>query len=337
MAVYMLGIVVVSIIIGLIYEKNAFCGYVCPVGYNLGLYSRFSPIGWRVGSKKVCDSCKDKSCIHKIYLYNQNYKSCGVGLYPATVEDNSICIMCGGCRKSCGTYITGDGEGRPNPGFRYTGFDEMFSLKPLNTAQMFFVFILSGFIISQIWTEWNVTTSILNQVSGTILSPMQLAGTGFGNLLHGVIIFAAIPLIIWFLPFITGRLAGASIKLKEYFLNYGIVFIPIVAAGHLSKSLIKSILRIPYFEHLFGDLAGVRTAQGIIVGEISLGQIPVWLNLSLSIIITAVIVAGIWISFRLVRLMNQKMGLAGSGIAMYLIPVIYGSIFFFMIVIWRWF
>ncbi len=42
MAAYLTAIIVVSIVIGIIYEKNTFCRYVCPVGHLLGLYSRLS-------------------------------------------------------------------------------------------------------------------------------------------------------------------------------------------------------------------------------------------------------------------------------------------------------
>lgn len=64
MAIYLLLIVGVSIIIGGIYEKNTFCRYICPAGYLLGLYSRLSFFGWRVKDKSVCETCKDKYCVH---------------------------------------------------------------------------------------------------------------------------------------------------------------------------------------------------------------------------------------------------------------------------------
>ena len=59
-------------------------------------------------------------------------------------------------------------------------------------------------------------------------------------------------------------------KLKDYFLSYGIAFIPIVATAHISKSIIKSVSRIPYFQYSFNDVAGMETAGKIISGEIVL-------------------------------------------------------------------
>ncbi|MBM3436682.1 MAG: 4Fe-4S binding protein, partial [Bacteroidetes bacterium] len=122
MAMYLLGIAFISIITGIIYEKNTFCRYVCPVGYLLGLYSRLSFFGWRVKNKQICIRCKDKSCIHKRYLYNPNVKSCGIDLIPAKITSNSECILCAGCLKTCNSFQSKVMVERPNPRFTYIGF-----------------------------------------------------------------------------------------------------------------------------------------------------------------------------------------------------------------------
>ena len=72
---YLLTIVAISVLSGFVFEKNTFCRYICPVGYLLGIFSKLAGWGWRVKKKSVCDSCSDKSCIHKKYEYQLNYKS----------------------------------------------------------------------------------------------------------------------------------------------------------------------------------------------------------------------------------------------------------------------
>lgn len=147
MAVYLLAILGVSVIIAL-YEKNTFCRYLCPIGHLLGLYSKLSFLGWRVKDKSVCAGCKDKSCIDKKYRYNMNYKSCGVDLYPASIDDNSNCILCAGCLKTCDRYRSETETKRPNPQPVRTGFaQDLLSLKVLKTAEAAFLFIVSGFVI----------------------------------------------------------------------------------------------------------------------------------------------------------------------------------------------
>ena len=338
MAIYLLSIVGVSIIIGSIYEKNTFCRYVCPVGYLLGLYSRLSFFGWRVKDKSICDTCKDKSCIHKKYQYNLNYKSCGVDLYPANISDNADCILCAGCLKTCSKYQSNPNSERPNPRFQNIGFaNDLFQLKPLRMAEMVFVLIVSGFVISEIWSEWNVTDAYLSFLPDLIIKPLAIESKFLSGILKGTIIFAVLPFIVWLLPYLFTRLAGLTIKFKDYLLNYGIAFIPIIAAAHIGKSILKSTSRIPYFEHLSDDFTGIATAQQIIDGQITLQQNPVWINTLVSLLLVGFMIIGIWLSIKVVNRLNLRSGIERSSKSYYLIPIIYGGIFLIMLMVWRWF
>jgi len=337
MSMYLLMIAGVSVIIGSIYEKNTFCRYVCPVGYLLGLYSRFSFFGWRVKDVRTCKTCRDKSCIHRSFRYNLNMKSCGVDLYPAVISDNSDCILCAGCMKTCANHQSQPDSARPNPMLTYIGFaNDLFKLKPLKVAEMVFVLVVSGFVISEIWSEWSVTGGFLEYLPGMLVGPLPVPGKAGTVLVKGLSLFLFFPLIIWLLPFLISRLCGSGLRIKEYFLNYGIAFIPIIAAAHLGKSVLKTTSRIPYFEHLTDDISGNSTAEKIIDGTIILHQNPVWLNILVSALLTLFILAGIWLSVKVVTRLNQKHEGANAGSLLYMIPVIYGSIFLLMIIAWRW-
>ncbi len=337
MAIYLLVIVGVSIIIGSIYEKNTFCRYVCPVGYLLGLYSRLSFFGWRVKNPKTCETCKDKSCIQRDYHYNWNYKSCGVDLYPGNIDNNADCILCAGCLKTCSKYQSEKNVERPNPQLTYIGFaNDLFKLKPLKMAEMVFVLIVSGFVISEIWSEWKVTDTILGYLPNLLLKPFAISNKIVYGILNGIVLFAIIPFLIWVIPYIISKLLGISIKIKDYFLTYSIAFIPIIAAAHLDKAILKSTSRLPYFEHLFSDVTGKTTAQQIIDGKIILQSTPAWLNMFVSSLLTLIIITGVWISIAVVKRLNKKVQNNSSNKAMYLIPIIYGSLFIAMIFAWRW-
>jgi hypothetical protein len=338
MAIYLLFIVGVSILIGSLYEKNTFCRYVCPVGHLLGLYSRLSFIGWRVKDKSICDTCKDKSCIHNKYKYNLNYKSCGVDLYPAKIEDNEHCILCAGCLKTCGKYQSEPNAGRPNPGFKHIGFaKDLFKLKPLKMAEFVFVIIVSGFVIYEILSEWKVSKEILMYLPNLIYDGMAVSSPFIMGIIKSIIIFGILPLIIWLIPFTITKFLGTSIKLKDYVLQFGIAFIPIIAAAHLSKAILKTTSRVPYLRHLFEDVTGMSTTQKILDGEIALQQTPEWVKISVSLLLTLVIVAGIWLCIKVVRKLYIKADKPGAMKPFYLIPITYGGIFLIMILTWRWF
>ena len=114
-------------------------------------------------------------------------------------------------------------------------------------------------------------------------------------------------------------------------MTYGIAFIPIIAAAHIDKSILKTTSRLPYFEYLFNDVTGVSTAQQIIDGKIILHNNPIWLNIIVSCLLFLFMLAGVWISIRVMKTINTNYSMVLPNRALYLIPVIYGSLFLVMI------
>ena len=202
---------------------------------------------------------------------------------------------------------------------------------------MAFVLVVSGFVISEIWSEWTVTDNYLKYLPGLVKTAIHVKNPILSGLVNAILIFFIIPLCIWLIPFLASKLSGATMALKEYLLTFGIAFIPVIAAAHLDKAILKTTSRVPYFEHLFSDVIGMTTAQQIIDGKIKLHDNPVWMNIMVSVLLTLVMMAGTGISIKVVKRMNMKAGINGSNSQLYLIPVIYGSIFLSMIIAWRWF
>ncbi len=201
---------------------------------------------------------------------------------------------------------------------------------------MVFVLVVSGFVISEIWTEWDVTDKFIGYLPDMVINSLEVSNKFLVGFIKGSITFAIIPLIIWYIPFLISKIMGTTLKIKDYFLNYGIAFIPIIAAAHLDKAILKSTAGIPYFNHLFDDITGMTTAQRIIEKEIIIQPTPLWLNVGISILMTAIISVGIYLSYKVIRLQNKKQDFEKSVKATYLIPILYGSIFLIMILIWRW-
>ena len=337
MALYLLAIAGVSIISGLIFEKNTFCRYLCLVGYMLGLYSRLSFLGWRVKSASACESCTDKSCIHKNYRYNLNAKSCGVDLYPATIQDNSACIMCAGCTKTCNTYQSTPNAERPNPGLHYIGFaSDLFTIRPLKWAEMFFIFIVSGFVISEIGSEWSVTEDLLNYLPENLNRIFNITDPILTGLVSSCIIFVVFPAAIWILPYLIARLTKSTLTFRDYLLFYGTVFIPVIAAAHLDKAILKTTSRLPYIKYTLNDPVGKTTAQQILDGTLVVSKNPQWLYFAVSVLLTTVMMAGIYLSFKMVRKLNKKLNPVTDTIHLYSIPAMYGALFLIIIISWRW-
>ena len=338
MASYLTFIIVVSIVIGIIYEKNTFCRYVCPVGHLLGIYSRISMWGWRVKNPTICTDCSDKSCIQKKYRYSLNNKSCGVNLYPAKIEDNSHCILCAGCLKTCNNYQNKNTYGRPNPGFIKVGFSNgLLNAKPMIVAEWFFLFIVSGFVIYEIFSEFNSAKSVLLFLPNFINTTLLISNAAVKSLLKSIYLFFFLPAIFWFLPFLIIKISKETLSIKDYVLYYGLVFIPIVAAAHLSKAILKTTSRIPYFKYIINDYKGIETAKAIVAKNISLQAIPLWSEWIITIAITTILLIGYYIGLKMIDKIDNKLLSTKGGIIMKLPVTLYFLLFFIEVIIWRWF
>lgn len=86
-----------AVVMGAIFEKRAFCRYICPIGLVLGVFSMLSIIELRCRSKKTCADHDIKECV----IGTEAGKACPVGEFPQTMERNNQCIMCMECVKSC--------------------------------------------------------------------------------------------------------------------------------------------------------------------------------------------------------------------------------------------
>ena len=94
---FLAGLLFVAALMTVLYERRAFCRYLCPLAGWLGAYSALSPLEIR-GNKKVCQTqCGEHSC----YKGTDAVPGCPMFLYPAAMNSNTECLLCTNCVKSC--------------------------------------------------------------------------------------------------------------------------------------------------------------------------------------------------------------------------------------------
>lgn len=93
----LIGMAAAAGVTALLYQRRAFCRYLCPIGGMIGLYSMVSPLEWRAKSQAACRSHFPKTC----YSGNENTKGCSMFEYPAAMERNNYCHFCADCAKAC--------------------------------------------------------------------------------------------------------------------------------------------------------------------------------------------------------------------------------------------
>lgn len=185
MALYLLMLTGAALAVGLIYEKRTFCSYVCPVGHLLGLYALVSPLEWRADDLSVCKSCKTKDCVVKQNHYRIVGRSCTSNLYPATIKDNRNCLLCTQCLKAC-----------PHDNLRWSTrwpFGDFFHTIELRAAQVGFILLVSGFVVSEILSEWPVSKAILMWVPLYLCDILGITGPMAKDFVYTIVIFIIFP------------------------------------------------------------------------------------------------------------------------------------------------
>jgi len=80
-----------------IFERRAFCRYLCPVGGFIGLYSQTAPIELRIKDKRVCVKCEGKPC----YNGSSVGYGCPWNVFPGGMTKNTYCGLCMECIRTC--------------------------------------------------------------------------------------------------------------------------------------------------------------------------------------------------------------------------------------------
>ena len=328
MALYLLLLTGIALLVGLIFRKRSFCNYICPVGHLLGLYARIAPLEWRIKDESVCNNCKEKPCISVKNENNLFKRSCTSNLYPAHIQDNTDCILCTQCMKTCQyDNITL----RTRKFFR-----DLFLPGQVTTPQMVFILALSGFVIYEIGSEWNVSKAVLLYLPVKLNVILGIDKTWVGNVLWAASIFLILPFVLWFIPYALIKLFSKKSSLLDYFRSAAITYIPVMGAAHLIKGIQKMSTRLDYIPLSLNDPKGVETAAALVNKTMILPDIaknfmiPVIDYFALICIIIGIIVSIIVVQKKAVT-DNPPLNKIASTIG----AVLYGMIFLVIIVGWR--
>ncbi len=96
-AAVLAGMLFLAIGLSMVFERRAFCRYLCPVSGFIGLYSQAAPLELRVIDRSVCASCQSKACYHG----SQAGYGCPWGVFPGGLSKNTSCGLCMECLRTC--------------------------------------------------------------------------------------------------------------------------------------------------------------------------------------------------------------------------------------------
>lgn len=97
-SVMVLGIIILAVASFLVFERRAFCRYLCPLSTLIGALGQQAPVaGFRARDRRVCEDCTTKDCLHG----NDRGYGCPWFDWPGSVGTNLNCGLCGECFRTC--------------------------------------------------------------------------------------------------------------------------------------------------------------------------------------------------------------------------------------------
>lgn len=97
------GYFMAAFVLEMVFTRDSFCMYVCPLGTFNFLYSTTSPLQITNRSMDVCRDCVGHDCINGRWDENDNLiqQGCQLELYVPTLKSNMDCTLCLDCAKAC--------------------------------------------------------------------------------------------------------------------------------------------------------------------------------------------------------------------------------------------
>jgi ferredoxin len=242
------GLIIVPIILSIIYEKRAFCRYVCPVGGFLGLYSNFSCFELRVDSREVCKKHKTKECIKgrdKGFGTEGGY-ACPFMVFPQNLKRNAFCGLCFECMKSCP-------RDNINVKFRGFGTDLVREDKEKDT--------------SEAW-KGHIMLNLAAMYSIVLLGPYPFLRE-WATFEHGIqvwlfYLFIFLGTTLLFVPFAFLLFVALSrwlskrkdITLKKLFIDYSMATVPFGLMAWIAFSFVLILVQWSYIPSVVSDPFG---------------------------------------------------------------------------------
>lgn len=248
----LLGLFILAIVVHLVFERRAFCRYLCPVGGFLGLYSMAAPIELRRRSAEVCLKCRFKSCFRG--STPESLKVGGVGGYPcpmsefpgAPMERNNYCILCTECIKAC-PYDNITVNLRPFGADLFVErgrkFDEAFkAFIMLGSALAYSLVMLGPYGFLKDWAA-------LRSPEGFLVYALGFLGTT-------LVIAPALHLVAAWIVRMVNRRAAGGIATKELFVDTSYTLVPVGLMAWIAFSISFVLPNISYAVSALSDPFG---------------------------------------------------------------------------------
>ncbi|WP_366519212.1 4Fe-4S binding protein [uncultured Thermanaerothrix sp.] len=279
-AFVLLGLFVLATLLGLIYERRAFCRYICPVGGFSGLYTRLAPPAIRVSNTTLCTIHIEKTC----------YNVCPWGQYPLALKTSGNCGLCMECLRAC-PYQNISLSLRP------WGI-ELSSPPKMRVDEVFLALVMlttAGVDAAIFLGPWGA----LKSATYTVGSPgWWIFATAFLLLVLGIV-----PAFYALTTWIAQRIRKGGLSPKSSFTYYGPILLPLGLMAWIAFTLAFASTKLSYLLPVLSDPLGWGWNLLGLTNHISTGQTP----LLSSALQTLILAGGAMIATKTARELSRSL------------------------------
>lgn len=238
LALLLLTITTLSVVVSVIFERQSWCRYLCPLGGMTGVMAKASMTELRADRKVCAAQCSSHEC----YFGTAGSEGCPYGHVTPTLQSNLDCKLCGQCVKNCPHAAI-------SLNLRVPG-EELVEMHRANTGTAFLVVGLLAGLLSEL-------------ASGT--DAYQVWAQQFP--LPEIVVFTGVfTAIVVAVNLLTALAAGMSSlvyhqTVQENYARFGMALLPLVLCAFLAFHayyLINLGVRIPMLVGQNFDLAVFR-------------------------------------------------------------------------------
>lgn len=219
-AIVLAAFLFVAVEASLVFERRAFCRYLCPVGGFIGLYSQLAPVEVRVVDTDVCRAHTEKTC----YTGSADGYGCPWDVFPPGMVKNTYCGTCMECLRTCP---------HDNIAINIRSFGADLTVernRKLDEAYKAFIMLGAAAVYSMVLLGPWGTLKLAAYSVGTL--PWLAYATSFLTL-----ILLALPGLFWLTVWSGRRLSGSTQPIKKLFVAQSYSLVPLGLSAWIAFSL----------------------------------------------------------------------------------------------------
>jgi hypothetical protein len=200
-----------AVVVSVVFERQAWCRYLCGLGGMIGVLSKASMVELRADRNVCISQCTTNECL----LGTAEREGCPFNQAGPKLHSNRLCKLCGACVKNCPHAAI-------NLNLRIPG-QEIWEIRHTNAGTAFLVIGMMGGLLSELLSK---TESYMTLQS--ILPGPQIVGFSLVFLL----VVLGVNLLLFLATACSHEIFGDTFK--ENYSRYGLALLPLVLTSFMA-------------------------------------------------------------------------------------------------------